>query len=88
MEAPSEIDVADLSSAERRERTSGALKEARRTRSRRRRDELVEYVVCLNMGVARSVAGRYRNRGVDLEDLQQVAYAALTRAARNFDHPR
>ena len=44
-------------------------------------DELIE----VNMGVARSVAARYRNRGVGPDDLDQVAYAALVRAAHAFD---
>lgn len=88
MGAPSECVEHELTAAERRERTARALSEAGRTRSKRRREQLIQHVVCLNMGVARSVAGRYRNRGVDLEDLQQVAYAALTRAARNFDPGR
>ncbi len=39
----------------------------------------------VNMGVARAVASRYTNRGLETEDLFQVAYAALTRAARDFD---
>jgi RNA polymerase sigma-B factor len=43
--------------------------------------ELIE----INMGVAHSVASRYRNRGVASEDLDQVAYAALVRAAHGFD---
>lgn len=37
------------------------------------------------MGVARSVARRYRDRSIPLEDLEQVAYVALVRAARKFD---
>jgi len=36
------------------------------------------------MEVARELAGRYGGRGTDREDLNQVAYAALTRAAHNF----
>lgn len=40
------------------------------------------------MGVARSVASRYANRGIEEEDLLQVAYLALTRAARDFDPQR
>jgi RNA polymerase sigma-B factor len=44
-------------------------------------DELIE----VNMGVARSVAARYRHRGVATDDLDQVAYAALVRAAHAFD---
>jgi RNA polymerase sigma-B factor len=50
-----------------------------------RRDSLVEEVVVLNMPVARSVARRYRDRGLSQDDLDQVAYLALTRAAQNFD---
>ena len=42
----------------------------------------------INMGVARSVASRYQHRGIDEDDLLQVAYLALTRAARDFDTER
>ena len=45
-------------------------------------DELVE----VNLGVARSIAKRYRNRGVSEEDLEQVACLALVRVARSYDH--
>ena len=51
-------------------------------------EELLDYVVRINMGVARSVASRYANRGIEEDDLVQVAYAALTRAARDFDPGR
>jgi RNA polymerase sigma-B factor len=37
------------------------------------------------MGVARSVARRYRSKGIASEDLDQVAYVALVRAADKFD---
>ena len=37
------------------------------------------------MPVADSVVSRYRSRGIATEDLQQVAYLALTKAARRFD---
>lgn len=56
--------------------------------SERRRQELLDYVVRINMGVARTVAGRYFQRGIDEDDLIQVAYMALTRAARDFDANR
>ena len=48
------------------------------------RNALLNEVICLNMGVARSIAARYFNRGVDHQDLTQVAYVALTRAAHNY----
>ena len=35
--------------------------------------------------VARSMAARYRNRGIDLEDLEQVALLGLTKAAQRFN---
>lgn len=35
--------------------------------------------------VARSIASRYRNRGLDLDDLEQVALLGLVKAARGFD---
>ena len=44
-------------------------------------DELIE----ANLGVARSIASRYRNRGIDLDDLEQVALLGLTKAAQRFD---
>src|SRR3954454_8410439 len=50
-----------------------------------RRRRLLEQVVLLNMGVARSVARRYRSKGIASEDLDQVAYVALVRAADKFD---
>ena len=41
-----------------------------------------------NAGVARSMASRYRNRGIDLDDLEQVALLGLTKAAQRFDPRR
>jgi RNA polymerase sigma-B factor len=81
-------DTSVLTRRQRRERTSVVLSAAGRTRSGSRRAELLEYVVRINMGVARSVASRYLNRGIDEDDLLQVAYMALTRAARDFDPAR
>ncbi|SFC29922.1 RNA polymerase sigma-B factor [Nocardioides terrae] len=49
------------------------------------RDVLLNQVVLVNTGVARSLARRYARRGVPLEDLEQVAYTALVRAAHKFD---
>ncbi|MDR6175946.1 RNA polymerase sigma-B factor [Nocardioides zeae] len=49
------------------------------------RDEALREVVVANMGVARALAARQRNRGIPLEDLEQVAYLALVRAASHFD---
>jgi RNA polymerase sigma-B factor len=46
---------------------------------------LVDRLIETNVGVARSMATRYRNRGIDLDDLEQVALLGLTKAARRFD---
>ncbi|AJR18159.1 RNA polymerase sigma factor SigB [Pimelobacter simplex] len=42
----------------------------------------------LNIPVARSLASRYRNRGQSLDELEQVACLALTRAVQGFDPER
>lgn len=47
--------------------------------------ELTEQLIETNASVARSMASRYRNRGIDLDDLEQVALLGLTKAARRFD---
>ncbi|MCL2543013.1 MAG: sigma-70 family RNA polymerase sigma factor [Nocardioidaceae bacterium] len=49
------------------------------------REEALHDAVVLNMEVARSLAAPYGGRGISGEDLEQVAYAALVRAARDFD---
>jgi RNA polymerase sigma-B factor len=46
---------------------------------------LVDELIAANLEVARSMARRYRNRGVDLDDLEQVALLGLTKAAQRFD---
>ena len=45
----------------------------------------VDQLVVHHMPVARSVALRYRDRGIDHDDLEQVAYLALVKAAQRFD---
>ena len=46
---------------------------------------LREELVRLHMPLAASVASRYASRGIATEDLRQVAYLALTKAALRFD---
>ena len=48
-------------------------------------DELTRQLIETNVAVARSMASRYRNRGIDLDDLEQVALLGLTKAAQRFD---
>jgi RNA polymerase sigma-B factor len=70
---------------ERSDRTAELLERACATTCAEERERLLEAVVILNMGVARAVSRRFRNKGVPNEDLEQVAFLALTRAARHFD---
>src|ERR1700709_457005 len=49
------------------------------------RPALLEELVAINMPVAESIASRYSHRGLDSDDLRQVAYLALTKAAQRFD---
>ena len=49
-----------------------------------RHQELLDEVVLLNAPVARSIASRYRSKGVDADDLEQVAYLGLVKAANGY----
>lgn len=49
------------------------------------RHDLTNELAAVNMPVADSVVTRYRSRGIATDDLRQVAYLALTKAARRFD---
>ncbi|MDQ6933806.1 MAG: sigma-70 family RNA polymerase sigma factor [Actinomycetota bacterium] len=46
---------------------------------------LRDEVVIANMGVARAIASRFRDRGVSMDDLIQVAYVGLVNAVISFD---
>jgi RNA polymerase sigma-B factor len=52
------------------------------------RERIFEEIVLVNIDFARSLARRFRNRGVPLEDLEQVASLALVRAVESFDPAR
>jgi RNA polymerase sigma-B factor len=54
----------------------------------RERERLLAEVVLANRCVAQAVARRYRNRGVEDEDLYQVAYEGLVRAVARYDTDR
>ena len=71
---------------ERARRTDGIVADLRvvEPESSHSRD-LTARLIETNAGVARSMAGRYRNRGIDLDDLEQVALLGLTKAAQRFD---
>jgi RNA polymerase sigma-B factor len=47
--------------------------------------DILEAVVLANRGVAESLARRYRGRGIDADDLSQVALEGLVKAVGRFD---
>lgn len=65
--------------------TKSLLLRARRAEADEVRDRLRDEAVTLNMGLARATASRYRSRGVEWDDLLQVAYLALVKAVAGFD---
>lgn len=48
-------------------------------------DDLTRQLIEANLEVAVSMARRFRNRGIDVDDLEQVALLGLTKAAQRFD---
>ena len=44
-------------------------------------------VVLANLGVARSIAAQFRDRGIPREDLEQVAYVGLVAAVASLRGP-
>jgi RNA polymerase sigma-B factor len=71
---------------DRADRTDDLLRRAARTDDDLERHRLLDEVVVVNMGVANALAARYRSRGIAEDDLKQVAYLALVKAAHGFDH--
>ncbi len=74
-----------LSRDERRSFTAAAFRRAAHTHDEVERKRILDEVVLANVAVARTIASRYRSRGISLEDLEQVASAALVRAVQRFD---
>jgi RNA polymerase sigma-B factor len=69
----------------RRRITADAFQAAARAREWETRRRALERAVVANLGVARTLAARHRDKGVDLEDLEQVAYTSLVGAVQRFD---
>jgi RNA polymerase sigma-B factor len=69
----------------RSERTAELVARLAECQDEAERLALTNELAAVNMPVADAVVSRYRARGVATEDLQQVAYLALTKAARRFD---
>jgi RNA polymerase sigma-B factor len=72
----------------RSQRTAELLSEVGEAGDQHNRQQLIEELVVVNLGVAHSIAMRYRNRGISVEDLEQVARLGLVKAAQAFDPAR
>jgi RNA polymerase sigma-B factor len=65
--------------------TARLLDELHHTDDEQEKAALRAEVVVLNMGVARAIAHRYRQRGLAEDDLVQAAYVGLVKAVNGFD---
>jgi RNA polymerase sigma-B factor len=54
------------------------------SRDETERQQLLEEVVELNIEMARGIARRFRGRGAEADDLEQVAYLGLVKAAHHY----
>ena len=78
----------DLPRDQRRKLTASLLQRASQASTPQERKPLLDDVVLANVCVARSIAARYRSRGIATDDLEQVANAALVRVVHKFDGER
>lgn len=75
--------VGEMEASERDARTSELLRRAA-IATGVDRHELLDEVVLINGPVAEAIASRYRARGIDSDDLLQVAYLGLVKAAQGY----
>src|SRR6478735_5277657 len=66
-------------------RTRELIHTLRSSDSESERSDALEAVPKLHMPLARSLAHRYSGKGLDREDLEQVAFLALLKAIQRFD---
>ncbi|QNE20416.1 SigB/SigF/SigG family RNA polymerase sigma factor [Kribbella qitaiheensis] len=70
---------------QRRDRATRSLLDQRAgSTNEEERQSLLEQAIELNLGIAHSIASRFRGRGVEADDLDQVAYLGLLKAARSY----
>src|SRR6478609_10813591 len=76
---------ARLSFAERDVETSELFRRLAATDTPEESEQVVEQIVHLYLDLCSSMAGRYDGRGVEHEDLVQVARLALVKAVRRYE---
>jgi RNA polymerase sigma-B factor len=75
----------DPDAKQRRDAATRSLLDRRaRTKDEDVRQALLDQAIELNLGIAHSIASRFRGRGVESDDLDQVAYLGLVKAARSY----
>ena len=77
-------DVRNLDSATRDARTEELLAQVAGLDESDERQSLLDEVVLLNGPVAHAIVGRYAARGVEVDDLVQVAYLGLVKASQGY----
>ncbi|QNE16838.1 sigma-70 family RNA polymerase sigma factor [Kribbella qitaiheensis] len=70
--------------AEREAATRALLERRARSSDEAERQELLEDVIELNIEIARGIAHRFRGRGAEADDLDQVAFLGLVKAAQRY----
>ncbi|RII09705.1 RNA polymerase sigma factor SigF [Streptomyces sp. YIM 130001] len=68
--------------------TSAAFQQAAALGGGSERDRLHEQLVCDWLPVAHRIAGKFRDRGENMDDLRQVAAIGLVKAVRRYDPRR
>jgi RNA polymerase sigma-B factor len=86
--SPAGAHTESLSRDERSRRTADLFDSAAQTEDPSSRQALLDEVVLINLCVAQSLARRFTGRGIEAEDLAQVASEALVKAAARFDPAR
>jgi RNA polymerase sigma factor (sigma-70 family) len=74
-----------VTEADRSQITARLLAQIAETTDEVEQKRLRDEIVVLNMGVARAIASRYRDRGIARDDLLQAAYVGLVKAVQGFD---
>lgn len=76
--------IGDLDPQVREQHTAELLAQAAQTNDDEERQSFLDEVVLLNGSIAESMAARYRARGIESDDLVQVAYLGLVKAAQGY----
>ena len=83
--SPAPVPSGAVDEADRSQITARLLAQIAETTDEVEQKRLRDEIVVLNMGVARAIVSRYRDRGISYDDLLQAAYVGLVKAVQGFD---